>query len=146
MNNKELEDRVLLKELVDTFSILGDKKDVNQQVQLFSENATSETFVDGQSVLKVTGRRNIEDAFKEFLKNFSTVYHFNGQQHLEINGDNATGTSYCMVTLIGRENDKKMKTTIGAIYQDDFIREQNHWRIAKRIGTFDWQEKRELNL
>ncbi len=39
---------------------------------------------------------------------------------------------------------KKMKTTIGVIYQDEFVRENNHWLIAKRIANFDWQEKREL--
>ncbi|MBB6126657.1 hypothetical protein HDF22_000762 [Mucilaginibacter lappiensis] len=32
---KELEDRILLRELIDNVSILGDKKDFNSQVQLF---------------------------------------------------------------------------------------------------------------
>lgn len=145
MNIKELEDRASLKELVDNVSILADKKDVHTQVQLFSENGMSETFVGSTSILKLKGRKEMEEAFRDFLKNFETVYHFNGQQKVTINGDNATGTSYCMVTLIGTENGKKMKTTIGAIYQDDFVRENNHWLIAKRIGNFDWQEKREVN-
>ena len=35
-----------------------------------------------------------------------------------------------------------MKTIIGAIYQDDYIRENNRWLIAKRLGNFAWQEKR----
>lgn len=60
-------------------------------------------------------------------------------------GDNATGTAYCLVTLIGIENGKKMKTTIGAVYQDDFVREENRWLIHKRIGNFDWQEKRAVD-
>jgi ketosteroid isomerase-like protein len=145
MNLVELADRVSLKELVDTVSILADKKDVHTQVQLFSENATSETFSGGTPILKLKGRKEMEEAFGNFLKNFETVYHLNGQQKVTINGDNATGTSYCLVTLIGTENGKKMKTTIGAIYQDDFVRENSRWLIAKRIGHFDWQEKREVN-
>lgn len=145
MNIIELEDRASLKELVDTVSILADKKDVHTQVQLFSENATSETFAGGSSILKLKGRKEMEEAFGDFLKNFETVYHLNGQQKVTINGDNATGTSYCQVTLIGTENGKKMKTTIGVIYQDDFVRENNRWLIARRIGVFDWQEKREVN-
>ncbi len=145
MNMKELEDRTSLKELVDSVSILADKKDFHTQVQLFSENAVSETFAGGTAILKLKGRKEMAEAFGDFLKNFDTVYHFNGQQVVTINGDNATGTSYSLVTLISIENGKKMKTTIGAIYQDDFVREDNRWLIDRRIGNFDWQEKLEIN-
>ncbi len=145
MNIKELEDRTSLKELVDSVSILADRKDVHTQVQLFSENAVSETFAGGTTILKLKGRKEMAEAFGDFLKNFDTVYHFNGQQVVTINGDNATGTSYSLVTLTSTENGKKMKTTIGAIYQDDFVREDNRWLIDRRIGNFDWQEKLEIN-
>jgi hypothetical protein len=145
MNIIELEDRISLKELVDAVSMLADKKDVHTQVQLFSENATSETFVGGTSVLKLTGRKEMEEGFENFLRNFETVYHLDGQQKVTINGDNASGTSYCLVTLIGTENGRKMMTTIGVTYQDEFVRENNRWLIATRIGTFEWQEKREVS-
>ena len=144
MNIKEFEDRTSLKELVDNVSILVDRKDVQSHVQLFTENAVSETYAGGTAILKLKGRKEMAEAFVNFLKNFDTVYHFNGQQVVTINGDNANGTSYSMVTLIGIENGKKMKTTIGAIYQDDFVRKDNRWLIASRIGNFSWQEKREI--
>ena len=146
MNCQELEDRMSLKELVDHVSILADKKDAYNQVKLFAENAISETFAGGVAILKLKGREAMEEAFTLFLKDFETVYHFNGQQVVTISGDNAAGTSYCMVTLIGMEDGKKMKTTIGASYQDEFIRENGRWLITKRIGNFDWQEKLEVNL
>ena len=47
MNLKELEHRIALKQLIDNVSILGDKKDFNQQVQLFTEDAVSETIAEG---------------------------------------------------------------------------------------------------
>jgi hypothetical protein len=146
MNITELSDRVALKELIDMVSILGDKKDVHAQVQLFTENALSETFVEGSLFLQLQGRTAMEEAIGNFLKPFDTVYHFNGQQQVMINGDHATGTSYCLVTLIGFEKGKKVKTTIGVIYHDDFVRENNRWLIAKRIGNFEWQEKREISI
>jgi hypothetical protein len=144
MNTKESDDKASLKELVDAISILADKKDVHNQVQLFSENAISETFVAGSLFLKVKGRKEMEMAFHNLLKNFEIVYHFNGQQNLTIDGDNATGTSYCLITLISSENGKRIKTTIGAIYEDDFVRENDKWLIAKRVGKFQWQEKLEV--
>lgn len=145
MNTKELEDRLSLKELVDNVSILGDRKDFNAQVELFVEDALSETFAGGTSILKLEGRKNMAKAFDEFLKYFDTVYHFNGQHVVTLDGDKATGTCYCLITLIGDENGKKMKTTIGAVYQDDYVRKDSRWLIAKRVGTFEWQEKREVN-
>jgi len=144
MNLKELTDRISLKELVDTISMLGDRKDFNAQVQLFSEDALSETFAGGASILKLNGRKEMAEAFGNFLKDYDTVYHFNGQQILKIDGDQASGTCYCLITLIGNENGKKMKTAIGALYQDSYVREDARWFVAKRIGDFKWQEKVEV--
>ena len=144
MNIKELEDRVSLRELIDNVSILGDRKDFNAQVQLFAEDAVSETFAAGASILKLKGRKEMAEVFDKFLKDFETVYHFNGQQVLTIDGDEAFGTCYCQVTLIGQENGKRIKTTIGAIYKDNYLRIGNHWLIAKREGTFDWQDRSEV--
>lgn len=140
----EIEDRIALKELVDTFSILADRKDVRAQVQLFTANSVAETYRKDVLVTKLTGRKEMEDVFGAFLKNFETVFHFNGQQTLTINGDKASGVSYCLVTLIGIENGKKMKTSIGVYYHDEYVRENNRWLIAKRRSVFDWQDKREL--
>lgn len=145
MNIKEIEDRLLLRELIDKISILGDKKDFNAQVQLFSQNAVSETVAGGKVILKLKGRKEMAKMLAEFLKEVETVYHFNGQQIVNINDDYANGTCYCTVTLIGNENGKQVKTTIGAIYHDHYVRINNQWLIDKRIGIFDWQEKVNIN-
>jgi len=84
MNIKEIEVRISLKELVDTVSILGEKKDFNAQVKLFAEDALSETFAGGTSILKLKGRKEMTEALGVFLKDFETVYHFNGQQIVTI--------------------------------------------------------------
>ena len=145
MITTELQDRASLRELVDTVSILGDKKDYNAQVKLFTEDALSETFSGGAPILKLKGREAMAEAFTGFLRDFETVYHFNGQQVVSIEGDKATGTCYCLVTLIANQNGKQMQTTIGAIYQDDYVRRDNCWLIAKRKGTFEWQVKSEVS-
>lgn len=141
---RAIEDRIAIKELVDTFSILADKKDVQAQVLLFTANATAQTFRNGALVTTLNGRKQMADAFGAFLKNFETVYHFNGQQTLVLQGDRATGTSYCLVTLIGRQNGKTTKTTIGVYYQDEYVRQSNRWLIAKRKSVFDWEDTKEV--
>ncbi len=140
----QIEDRIALKELVDNFSILADLKDVNKQVLLFTENATVESFINGKSNGIISGRKQIGDVFSNFLNLFEIVYHLNGQQTVKIDNNSATGISYCQVTLIGTENGKKMKTTFGIYYNDDYVKQENHWLISKRKSFFVWQEKEEL--
>src|SRR5881275_3173360 len=106
-----IEDRLALKKLVDTFSTLADQKETEKQTLLFTEDAVSETFVNGQVVSSLKGRKQIGETFAAFLNNFETVYHINGQQTVTLNGDKATGISYCLVILIGTQNGKKMKQT-----------------------------------
>ena len=141
---RQLEDRVALKNLVDTFSVLADIKDVKSQVLLFTENAIVESFRDGKSSGVLVGRKQIGEAFTNFLKLFDVVYHINGQQTVLLDGDNAKGTSYCLVTLIGSQDGKKMKTTMGVIYKDDYVRENGRWFISKRESNFTWTERRAL--
>src|SRR5918993_2881452 len=139
---RELEDKAALKELVDTFSILSDRKDVRAQVQLFTANATVETYRKDVLAAKLTGRKEMEEAFGSFLKNFETVYHFNGQQTVTLGGDKASGVSYCMVTLIGLEGGRKMKTSIGVYYHDEYVRENGRRPGANKGSGFRWGTKR----
>lgn len=139
-----IEDRIALKNLVDTFSILADHKDIQQQVLLFTENATVASTVQGQPGMVLTGRKQIGDAFTAYLNLFQTVYHINGQQTVTLHGNTASGISYCQVTSVGTENGKKMKTTFGVYYNDEFVKENGTWFIAKRTSNFVWQDKTEL--
>ncbi|WP_282117008.1 hypothetical protein [Cellulophaga baltica] len=73
MNLKELEDKIALKKLINTVSILTDRKDLISQVQLFSRNAVSQTFAERKSILKLKDRKGIKEAFSNFLKEYETV-------------------------------------------------------------------------
>ena len=140
---QRLEDRAALRALVDTFSILADRKDVQKQTFLFTEDATVDSYAGGQSV-SLKGRKQIGDVFGAYLANFTTVYHMNGQQAVELNGDRATGVAYCLVVLIGTENGKTVKNTAGVMYNDEYVRRGNSWLIAKRESHFMWQDRAEI--
>jgi len=141
---QDIEDRMAIKNVVDVFSILADQKETQKQTFLFTENGIVESHVNGQSGMPLTGRKQIGDAFGAFLSNFETVYHINGQQTIDLKGDKASTISYCLVVLIGMESGKKMKTTMGVYYNDDFVKENGHWLISKRTSNFVWQEKTEV--
>ena len=138
----DIEDRIAIKNVVDTFSVLADHKDITTQVLLFTENGVVESKANGRPGNVLSGRKQIGDAFSAYLALFETVYHMNGQQTITLNGDKASGISYCTVTLIGNDQTgKKMKTTMGVYYQDEFVKVDGRWLIAHRTSNFTWQER-----
>ncbi|WP_425291097.1 nuclear transport factor 2 family protein [Spirosoma linguale] len=141
---QQIEDRMALKALVDEFSILADRKDVATQVLLFTEDAKVETMNNGQAVSALVGRKQIGDAFANFLALFEVVYHINGQQTVTIAGNKASGISYCEVTLVGDQNGKKMKTKMGVHYKDEYVKQNGKWLIANRQSTFAWRDVQPL--
>ncbi len=141
---QEIKDRLELQELVYTFSTLSDTKDVDKQVLLFTEDAVVQSERNGVTGNKYTGRKEIGDAFKAYLALFETVYHINGQQTVEINGDRATGINYCQVVLVKNENGKKIATTSGVRYSDEYRKINGKWYISNRKSNFMWTKTEEV--
>ena len=138
-------DKQALKELVDKFSILADRKDAQAQTELFTDDAVVHSYLDGKLISSLKGKEEIEKAFADFLARFDTVFHINGQQVVHINGDKATGIAYCQVVLIGTdENGKRMMTMQGVSYDDEYVRDNGHWLIAKRTSHFVWSDNKEV--
>lgn len=142
---QQISDKLALKELVDVFSNLADTKDVVTQVQLFTEDATVNSYRDGKLVSSLKGRQELAERFGAFLALFEVVYHMNGQQVVEIDGDKATGVCYCQVVLIRTENGKKTMSTQGVRYKDEYVRINGKWLISKRTSDFVWTDNRTLN-
>lgn len=127
----EVADRMALKELVDTFSNLADVKDVDAQMALFTDNAEVHS-KSGDRVSVMKGKEQIGKAFADYLALFDVVYHLNGQQTVEIKGNEATGISYCFVTLIGGGK----KNQSGVRYRDTYVKVDGKWLIKKRESNF----------
>ena len=142
---EELENVRALRELVDNFSILADKKEVWKQTELFTKDATVDSYVNGVLTSSFNGTKEIGEAFEGFLANFETVYHNNGQQIVSINGNKAEGTLYCRVDLISSENGEKINNASAVSYKDEYVYENGQWLIAKRTSTFVWNDRQELN-
>lgn len=136
-------DRMALKEFVDTFSVLADQKDTEAQKLLFTEDVVVDSYVGGQKGMSLVGRENIGNTFGSYLALFDIVYHINGQQTVKIDGDTAKGAAYCQVVLIGDENGKKMMTTQGVYYHDEYVRQDGKWLIKYRTSHFTWRTQQE---
>lgn len=143
MNTETIIAKLELKELVDTFSNLADIKDTKTQAQLFTEDA-SLTSYNGDQVFKQEGREAIEEACAGFLALFDTVYHLNGQQVVNLKGNAAEGVAYCNVVLIGEQNGKRIQTTQGVRYEDEYVKVDGKWKIANRVSHFVYTDIKEV--
>jgi hypothetical protein len=139
-----IEDRISIKYVVDEFSNLADTKEIDKQVLLFTEDGVVESISNGQTSSALKGREQLKNAFSGFLANFHTVYHQNGQQTINLQGDKAEATSYCRVILVGKQNEKEMKTTLYTIYKDSFVKQNGKWLIQHRISNFAHREVEEV--
>ena len=122
----------LLRTLFDEFAALADKKDVKAQMQLFASNAVVESYRDGQASSILTGKDEIETAFSNFLNQFDTVEHKNGEHSVEINGNTATGYGSCNVTLFNSEAQLQWTEN----YTNTYVFNGSRWLIKKRTSYF----------
>ena len=139
-----IEDKMAIKYVVDEFSNLADTKEIDKQVLLFTEEGVVVSVSNGQPSSPLKGREQLKKAFSGFLSNFHTVYHQNGQQTINLQGDKAEAISYCRVILVGKQNDKETKTTLYTIYKDVFVKEKGKWLIKHRTSNFVHREVEEV--
>ena len=139
-----IEDKMAIKYVVDEFSNLADTKEIDRQVLLFTENGVVQSISKGQPSSPLKGREQLKQAFSAFLSNFHTVYHQNGQQTINLQGNTAEAISYCRVILVGKQNEKEMKTTLYVVYKDSFVKENGKWLIKHRTSNFVHRELEEV--
>jgi len=139
-----IEDKMAIKYVVDEFSNLADTKEIDKQVLLFTGDGVVVSVSNGQPGSPLKGREQLKQAFSGFLANFHTVYHQNGQQTINLQGDKAEAVSYCRVILVGKQNGKEMKTTLYTIYKDAFVKENGKWLISNRTSNFVHREVEEV--
>ena len=138
---QQLEDQAAIKRVVDIFANLADVKDVTSQMDLFTEDAIVETYFGDTLFAAMQGREQINTVFSGFIANFSALYHMNGQFTVEIDGDKASSTHYCLVVLLSEDaQGKAWKNFNGVIYQDEYVRRDGQWLIAKRVARFTWRD------
>ena len=139
-----IEDKMAIKYVVDEFSNLADTKEIDKQVLLFTADGEVVSISNGQPATPLMGREQLKQAFSGFLSNFHTVYHQNGQQTINLQGNKAEATSYCRVILVGKQGEKEMKTTMYTIYKDIFVKENGKWLIKHRTSNFVHREVEEV--
>lgn len=141
---QELEDRTLIRELVDQYAYCADTRDAQGQMAIFTEDTRFEVFYDPKSETPSQVITNRADLFPVFdnLNTYQSTMHFNGQSTVKIDGNYASGITYCMAHHLTTEKGIQKLMVAAIRYHDQFIKQGGKWLFAERKLLVDWIENR----
>jgi ketosteroid isomerase-like protein len=147
MSGAEAADRLAIRELVDAYAHCADRRDVRGQMALFTEDTHFVVFMDGNSgkaSMELHRRQDLAPVFED-LNKYEATTHFVGQCTVVLNGDHATGETYCIAHHVSAREGKRTLFIASLRYLDDFARVKGKWLFAERKLIVDWTDTRAIN-
>jgi ketosteroid isomerase-like protein len=140
----ERADRLAIRELVDAYAHCADRRDAEGQKSLFTEDTHFVVYMDGQGsepTQVLDGREALTPVFDD-LNRYQATMHFNGQSTIALDGDRATGESYCIAHHLFTDNGERKLMVAWLRYADMFVKVDGDWLFAERNLYVDWAETR----
>jgi len=140
----EAADRLAIRELVDAYAHCADRRDAEGQMALFTQDTRFVVFMDARAAepsQELHGRQALAPVFAH-LNTYQATTHFNGQSTVTIEGDRATGESYCLAHHLSVADGQRMLMIASIRYLDGFIKQDGRWLFAERRLMVDWTETR----
>ncbi|MFF7216093.1 nuclear transport factor 2 family protein [Streptomyces sp. NPDC008238] len=142
---QQLSDRIAIRELIDAYSHHADRRDVARQAALFTENAHLATYSGDPATtspgMELHGRTELQNAF-ESLGEYTATTHFNGQSTIDVDGDRATGETYCLAHHLSEQEGESVLMVMAIRYFDAFVRVDGTWQFEDRALIIDWVDSR----
>ena len=143
---EEAADRLAIRELVDAYAHCADRRDATGQMALFTQDTRFLVFMDYNSpepTQELRGRESLAPAFDN-LNTYAVTMHFNGQSTVVLDGNAATGESYCLAHHLSVSEDGQRTMMIASIrYLDQFAKQDGRWLFAERRLMVNWTETRQ---
>jgi len=146
---QEAADRLAIRELFDAYAHCADRRDAKGQMALFTEDTHFLVYMDAKDpepTQELHGRDSLAPVF-DALNVYAATMHFNGQSTVSLNGDTATGESYCIAHHLSVGDDGSRTLMLAHIrYLDQFVKQDGEWLFAERRLMVDWTETRPSTL
>ena len=78
------------------------------------------------------------------LNAYEVTMHLNGQSTVALDGDRATGETYCLAHHVYSDEGERKLMIAALRYQDVFVKADGGWRFAERRLYVRWAETRTL--
>jgi hypothetical protein len=141
---QELEDRIAISVLIDQYTYCADTRDAQGQMAIFTEDTNFEVYMDEKlptPTQVVTGRKNLLPVFDNLNQYLSTM-HFNGQSTVKLEGDKATGITYCRAYHLKVLDGVQKLMIAGIRYYDTMVKQDGVWLFSGRKLKVCWIENR----
>jgi ketosteroid isomerase-like protein len=141
----EAADRLAIRELIDAYAHCADRRDAKGQMALFASDTRFLVFMDAtaaEPTQELHGRESLAPVFDD-LNQYVATMHFNGQSTILLDGDRATGESYCLAHHLKVGQDGQRTMMIASIrYLDELVKQDGQWLFAERRLMVNWTETR----
>jgi ketosteroid isomerase-like protein len=141
----EAADRLAIRELFDAYAHCADRRDATGQMALFTDDTHFLVYLDAKAAeptQDLHGREALAPVFDN-LNTYAATTHFNGQSTVILNGDRATGESYCLAHHLSIDHDGNRTLMIASIrYLDTFVKQDGAWLFGERRLMVDWTDTR----
>jgi hypothetical protein len=130
----EQADRIAIRELVDAYAHCADRRLAEQQKSLFTDDTHFVVYMNGQGsdpTQVLDGREALTPVFED-LNRYQATQHFNGQSTISLDGDRATGESYCIAHHLFTEDGERKLMLAHLRYGDTFVKLDGAWLFAER--------------
>jgi hypothetical protein len=139
-------ERLAIRELIDEYTHCADTRNAKGQMALFTAATRFIVYMDSKNTeptYMLTGRESLAPVFDN-LNNYQTTTHFNGQSTVVLDGDKATGESYCLAHHLSVTEDKTTLMIASIRYLDQFTKIEDAWYFAERKLMVDWVETHDI--
>ncbi|MFC6022925.1 nuclear transport factor 2 family protein [Plantactinospora solaniradicis] len=141
----QIADREAIRELVDDYARLADRRDARGQAALFIADGRVAVYQGepgtAEPVQVVNGRDELAAAFGG-LQTYDKTTHFNGHSKVTLDGDHATGESSCLAYHLWTEQGQRTLMIMSIRYHDTFVRQDQRWLFVERQLIIDWVDRR----
>jgi hypothetical protein len=145
LTGAEAADRLAIRELFDAYARCADRRDARGQLALFTEDTRFVVYMDARNPeppQDLHGREALVPVF-DALNAYVATMHFNGQSTIDLDGDRATGESYCLAHHLTVADDGTRTLMVASIrYLDTFVRQDGAWLFAERRLMVNWTDTR----
>jgi hypothetical protein len=143
---REVADRLAIRELVDAYAYCADRRDAAGQMALFTEDTDFLVYMDSQNpspTQQIRGRAALPPVFDD-LNSYEATMHFNGQSTTALDGDHASGVTYCLAHHVKVDGSARSLMIAAIRYLDTFVKRNGAWFFSQRKLMVDWTENRPL--
>jgi SnoaL-like domain len=143
---QEAADRLAIRELIDAYAHCADRRDAEGQKALFTADTHFLVYMNGAGTEPTEDLHGSEQLTPVFaaLKQYAVTMHFNGQSTVTLDGERATGETYCIAHhVFGAENARTIMLAY-LRYLDTFVKQGGAWLFAERNLYLEFSDTRPL--